>query len=95
MLQLDVPVPVLLATLSVPSEIAPSKNSTLPVGAALPLEAVTIAVNVTALPYVDVLALDETVVVVEVEAGALTTTSKDHPDPSLMVPALSRAVALK
>ena len=64
MLHVDVPVPVLLATLSVPSEVIPSKNSTLPVGAALPLGALTIAVKVTEFPYVDVLELEKTVVLV-------------------------------
>ena len=66
MLQVDVPIPVLLATLSVPSEVSPSKNSTLPVGAADPLTALTIAVKVTASPYVEGFGLPVTAVVVAV-----------------------------
>ena len=64
MLQVDVQLPVLLATLSVPSNVAPSKNCTLPSGAVVPLAAVTTAVKVTALPYVEGFALDVTLVVV-------------------------------
>ena len=64
-LQVENPDPVLSAEVSVPSEINPSKNSTLlPVGAAVPLPAVTVAVNVTACPYVEGLGLAVTAVVV-------------------------------
>ena len=48
--------------LTVPNDVAPSKNSILPVGVVVtPL---TCAVNVTELPYVDGLLLEDTVVVV-------------------------------
>ena len=72
-LQVDVPLPMLLAALSVPSKVAPSKNCTLPVDAALPLAAWTIAVKVTESPYLDVFAmeLEETEVVVATVAGSM------------------------
>ena len=46
--KIDCNTPPGLEMLVLPSEIAPSKNCTVPVGASGPGEAVTVAVNVTA-----------------------------------------------
>ena len=49
-LKVDTPVPIPLAMLEIPSNVAPSKNCTVPAGSRVPLAAVTVAVNVTAPP---------------------------------------------
>ena len=56
-----------------PRSVVPSKNSSAPVGAALPLTSVIVAVNVTAPPKVDGLSDEDTPVVVRASTFSVYT----------------------